>query len=277
MIRKNTLRWITGVIGLFIMMVIQTCDPGAGTTDEPPGKIRWVDRISDTLALPEQGIDAVAGMDGIIQLQWKALPDKDIFSYEIFLSVDNVNYFLAKTLRPGDAGVNQNFFYNLQDSVYTYFYDITELNPGGGDPFNKTHWFYILATDENSRISPPSDTIFYRLERSVGGLEIITENPGERKKFQWNWFNLIQPPNQIIIRIEREILPSTWNVELVKKLTAEDPVFHGEFYDSPGFYLNELESRFGFVPFTGKYRWRIDVYNDEWWGSESAWFVWQQN
>jgi hypothetical protein len=255
---------------VLMILIVSSCTDNTSGNDQPPQRVRWIQKTPDTFSGPERGIDAVGEFPGKIQLEWKEPSEKDVKKFLLYVSVDNVNFLNEKILKIDEANKNQNFRYNTSDSSFIFLYDIQEMDHGIGDPYNKPFYFYMRAEDEIGQLSEPSDTIYYKLEKPISGLAVYIDT-NQDTLLTWGWSNLQLPPNNLIIRIEKKILPSRWEVKFVKLFAADDPIFRNQFFDNPSVFIKDLRIVYGIFDTNGEYRWRVDVYYDEYWGSESNW------
>ncbi|GAB4191544.1 MAG: hypothetical protein Kow00108_26550 [Calditrichia bacterium] len=253
--------WILLLAGVIYV----ACDNPSKSTDLPPGKVRMVPKTADTLLAEERGIDALPGLLNVLQIQWYRLPEDDIKRYELYVSEEvQRNYALEFELDVDKVNNNQDFTYNSIDSIYTFLYNISTNSHQLEQPL----YFFIRARDELDQQSENSDTVTYTLTSPIEGVGF--QFFGEDTVLTWIWNG--QAPNDIILRIEREILPSQWTPLLAKKLSADNAIFNrGDYFADPKLYLEDIKNEFGIISGTGKYRFRIDKYYGMDRGSESRW------
>ncbi|MCK5077982.1 MAG: hypothetical protein KAR38_16485, partial [Calditrichia bacterium] len=114
--------------------------------------------------------------------------------------------------------------------------------------------------DKGGNISEKSDTVNYNLIEAPDQLNYnVSENC-----FTWDWPGMA-PPN-IIFRIEES--PFNGEPYYIKKIGSSGDGIVDNYYDTPTIYLNNLNENFTHGQL---YRFRIDIYENEYKGSESKW------
>ncbi|MCK5076848.1 MAG: hypothetical protein KAR38_10755, partial [Calditrichia bacterium] len=219
------------IILTLLLTVFYSCKDSVTNIDDPPAKINWVEKTNDDFDGVERGIDAYGAEENSIILEWKASPEKDIHSYLLYASdVDNNgdgepdNFIQVKTLKTDDAGNTTDFNYNVEDSTYTYFFNLNTLELNAG----KDNYFYILAEDKGENISEKSDTVNYHLVNSPDLLEVNYDSDESDYYFTWSWPSYFT--ENIVIRVES--YPYNNNPAYITKIAGADNIIEN-YYDGP--------------------------------------------
>ena len=88
---------------------------------------------------PPQGLAGVVDTSGLVLLQWRANPERDIFGYRVFFANQMDHDFIQRT---------------SQRTEDTLFIDSVERNT-----LTKYIYYYVVAEDNSHNFSKPSDTL----------------------------------------------------------------------------------------------------------------------
>ncbi len=223
---------------LFSLAVMVSCEKDNNKTP-PPARVILVEKSADDDAW-ERGIDAVPDEDAIY-LEWHPNREKTLEGYAIYRSEEeNRNY------REIGRVVKR---YEVLDTTFT---DKTVS-------IGVTYYYYLRAYNTQGSFGAPSDTVHYHLLQKPLLLAPLGNINTGLPVFSWNYPSGF-PPDQFIFRLQK-LQPDTVNI-LINKLNIR--------YEFPeNWTLSELGLPDTLA--TGKYRWRIDPYANEFKGSESRW------
>jgi hypothetical protein len=169
------------MIGIQVLCNLMQC--GKSIEDpNPPSRPVWVEK-SGLLAISETGIRPYAEGDGIL-LEWHPNLEDDLAGYKLYRARDDIKNKFQKI-----ADINT---FTVGGADTFYIDDLIKFN---------TDYFYCLkAYDLADNLSPPSDTVRYRL---ISKVDLTLPNgtvSGSQPTFEWQDFSVAT--FQYVIRVE---------------------------------------------------------------------------